>query len=93
MYKITPTRRTRGHAAITNVSPEIRATRAAALAERERRMQLAAAEAEVAQATEALERAERLSNERSALDTAMERLSQLKGIQSDKAKRTKKAAA
>jgi hypothetical protein len=91
---MTPTRRTRAHASIaTAASPEVRAQRAATLAEMDYRRQLAAAEAQVAQATEALERAERLSNERSALDTAMARLNQLKGIQSDEAKRTKKAAA
>jgi hypothetical protein len=79
MYRMTPTRRTRGHAAITNVSPEVRAARAAGLAERERLMQLAAAELKASLAREALEKAQNLSTEHAALDAAMAKLAELKG--------------
>lgn len=86
MYKITPTRRTRGHAAITNVSPEARAIRAAGLAERERLMQLAVAEDDVKRAQQALESAQTLSEEQAALDKAMARLSCLRGETGSKKK-------
>lgn len=91
MLKTTP-RRSRGHAAIaTAAPPEVRANRAAMLAERDRLMQIAAAESEVQRATEALEKAKSLSAERAALDVATARLAELKGETTEGSK-TKKAA-
>lgn len=91
MYHTTPTRRSRGHAAIaTAATPEVRANRAAMLAERDRLMQIAAAESEVKRATEAFETAKSLSAERAALDAATARLAELKGETVEESK--KKAA-
>jgi hypothetical protein len=92
MLKTTPTRRTRGHASIaTAATPEVRAVRAAQLAERDRMMQIAAAEDEVKRATEAFEKAKSLSAERAALDAAMARLAELKGETTDESQKKKAA--
>lgn len=81
MFKMTPTRRSRGHAAIaTAATPEVRAGRAAMLAEMDRKRQLAVAESAVAQAREALDKAKSLSAEQAALDAAMAKLAELKDI-------------
>lgn len=91
MYRTTQTRRSRGHAAIaTAATPEVRANRAAMLAERDRLMKISAAESEVQRATEALEKAKSLSAERAALDAATARLAELKGQTTGESK--KKAA-
>ncbi|ABE61181.1 hypothetical protein Nham_0283 [Nitrobacter hamburgensis X14] len=94
MYKLTPTRRSRGHAAIaTAATPDIRAARAATLAEMDRKRQLALAEDEVAQAREVLEKAKSLSAEQAALDVAMARLTELQTAQtSDNGSKKTKAA-
>lgn len=80
MFKMTPTRRSRGHAAIANaVSLDVRAQRAAAIAEMDRKRQLEAAESEVARVRAAFERARDLSEEQAALDAATARLEELSG--------------
>ena len=97
MFKMTPARRSRGHAAIaTAATPEVRAHRATILADMDRKRQLEAAESEVAQAREALEKARSLSVEQAALDTAMARLADLQGdatgiIDADSSKKKKAA--
>jgi hypothetical protein len=79
MYTVSPTRRTRGHAAIaTAATQEVRETRAKLLAEAEMKRDLQAAVDAVAQAKDALDRASTLSSERSILDAAMTRLEDLR---------------
>lgn len=77
MIGYTPSRRRRGYANPYNVSPEVKTERSAILLDYEHKRLVAAAEAEVARAREALEKAKNLSVEQSAFDAASAKLAEL----------------
>lgn len=87
------TNRSRAHASIaTAATPEVRANRAAILAEKERLLQIAAAEDELQRAQEALEKATKLSVEHAAVNAAVAKLAELNGETVDGLRKNKAAA-